>query len=200
MNPRERNDDLAFLLYLVPFIISAVYALYLWAGTGLSAVLPQFVFLQVTQSPYVFLVGLLAVVVGSAIDALGADDTSRRERLVSLSQRLQWIAVIALIFALLSAWYAAGFDPGGAIFNLLSGRYSVIFPGLLMLYSFLILPSLQLERSKMSGLLAVVFMLAAPLVLYEVGKRSYPVGMGGALVLIVLGVVLFIRGQRKPQT
>lgn len=64
----DRNGDIALFLYAAPFILSFVYALYLWLGTGLSAILPQLVFLEVTQNPYVFLAGFAAVSLAAVID------------------------------------------------------------------------------------------------------------------------------------
>ena len=65
MKSSDSKEDIPFLLFLVPFAISGIYAIILWAQAGLSSTLPQTVFLQVTENPYVFLVGFTAVIFGA---------------------------------------------------------------------------------------------------------------------------------------
>ena len=66
ISSKERREDVSFLLLLVPFAVSGIYGLLLWVTTGASAILPPTVFLQVTESPYVFLIGFAAVSVASS--------------------------------------------------------------------------------------------------------------------------------------
>src|ERR1700682_4737038 len=119
MNSKERKEDASFLLFAVQFALSALYAIYLWSTTGISAILPQSVFLGVTESPYVFLIGFAAVLVGVIIDILAQDPPFRRMTLQRDSDRLQLLAVVSLVLGALCAWYAADFSLGGAAFNLL---------------------------------------------------------------------------------
>lgn len=128
MNSSQNKQDIPFLLFLVPFAASALYAIYLWVGVGLSATLPSAVFLEVTESPYVFFVGFIAVMAGAMMDILWDQPENRRQRLIKESDTLQKIAVVALVLGALSAWYSAGFDPGSAATYLLEGRYVVVFP------------------------------------------------------------------------
>ncbi len=194
--PEDRKGDLAFLLYATPFILNFAYALYLWAGVGISAILPQLVFLQVTQSSYVFLLGFAAVVLGAVLDYNAAAPERRRSALLSLSKRLQGIAVLSIVLALIAAWYAAGFDVGGTFFNLLDGRYPLVFPALLVFLSFVILPAVRLQGANLKNLLVVVLLIGSPLALYELGKRNTIAGLGVGLVLLLLAAFLLVR-QRK---
>ena len=63
-----KYGDVALLLYAAPFILNFVYALYVWFGVGFSAVMPQIVYLEVTQSPYVFMAGFAAVALAVVLD------------------------------------------------------------------------------------------------------------------------------------
>jgi hypothetical protein len=192
----DRNGDIALLLYSAPFVLNFVYALYLWFGTGLSATLPQLVFLEVTQNPYLFLAGFAAVVLAAVIDFNSEPPERRKGALSTLSKRLQAIAFLSVVLALVSAWYAANFDLGLTFFNLLDGRYPLVFPALLVLLSFLILPSVRLEGANLKNLLVVLLLLASPVVIHELGKRNTVGGLGLGLVLILAAAFLLLRDRK----
>lgn len=191
-----RNGDVALLLYAAPFIINFAYALYLWFGSGISSTLPQFVYLEVSQSPYLFLVGFAAVALAGVIDFNAEAPESKKNALVALSRRLQLIAFVSIVLAFLSAWYAASFDLGTGIFNLLDGRYPLVFPALLVLLSFLILPSVKLQGANRKNLLVVVLLIASPAVLYELGKRNTSAGLGVGLILLLAAAFLIVRDSK----
>ncbi|MDA4113562.1 MAG: hypothetical protein OK474_05925 [Thaumarchaeota archaeon] len=195
MIPRENREDLPFLLFLVPFAVSAVYAIFLWVQTGVSATLPQTVFLQVTENPYVFLIGFVAVIVGVVMDVAYTEPALRRAKLVQESKALQIIAITALVLGILSAWYAAGFDLGVASTNILTGRYVIIFPALLIAFSFLMLPAVNIRKDQTNIVLIAVMLLAIPLVVDEVGKRSFFAGMLLGLGLLVAAIYLYLGSQ-----
>ena len=192
-----RGGDVALLLYAAPFILNFVYTLYLWFGAGFTAILPQFVFLEVSQSPYMFLAGFAAVALAAVIDFSSEPPDSRRSGLVALSRRLQSVAVASIVLALVAAWYAAGFDVGTTIFNLLDGRYPLVFPALLVLLSFLILPSVRLQGANLKNLLVIVLLVASPAALYELGKRNTVAGLGIGLILLLAAAFLLVRDSKE---
>ena len=205
-NPRPRPDaqalnsgqsrrDIPFLLFLVPFVLSGVYALYLWVSTGISPVLPSSVFLEVTESPYVFIVGFLAVIAGASMDIIQAEPSARRATLESESSALQKIALAALVLGGLSAWYSAGFDPGAAATNFLDGRYVIVFPALLILFSFLFLPAVAIRGVRLRNAVVVVLLLGVPLSVHEVGKLNFFAGMASGLVLLAIALYLYLSGR-----
>ena len=194
MSSKERIQDVSFLLFLVPFAVSGVYALYLWAGSGISATLPQAVFLQVTENPYVFLLGFVAVIVGATLDITSEELPKRKQKLIQESGRLQVLAAIALILGALSAWYAAGFDPGAGLSNIQEGRYTIIFPVLVIAVSFLMLPSVTFKKSSTGYVLTLLCAIGSLGVLDEVGKRNYFAGVALAAALAVLAIYFYIYG------
>ncbi len=201
MKTTDSREDIPFLLFLVPFALPGVYAIYLWAQAGLSATLPQTVFLQVTENPYVFLIGFAAVIFGAIMDVLYAEPALRRAKVLEESATIQKIALIALVLGALSAWYAAGFDPGTAASNVLAGRYVVVFPALLVVFSFVMLPAVSIRKDQTNNVLIAVLLLAVPLAIDEVGKRSFFGGMGIGIVLLVAAIYLYLRNQTpKKQT
>jgi hypothetical protein len=199
MKSSDSKEDIPFLLFLVPFAISGVYAIILWAQAGLSATLPQTVFLQVTENPYVFLVGFTAVIFGAVMDVLYAEPALRKAKVIQESTTIQIIAVIALVLGALSAWYAAGFDPGTAASNILAGRYVVVFPALLVIFSFLMLPALTIRKDQTNIIAIAVLLLAVPLAVDEIGKRSFFAGMGVGLILLIAAGYLYLWPQREKR-
>ena len=195
MKSSDSKEDVPFLLFLVPFAISGVYAIYLWAEAGLSATLPQTVFLQVTENPYVFLVGFTAVIIGAVRDVLYVEPAMRRAKVIQESTTIQIIAVVALVLGALSAWYAAGFDPGAAAGNILAGRYVDVFPALLVIFSFLMLPAVSIRKDQTNIVAIAVLLLAVPLAVDEIGKRSFFAGMGVGLILLIAAGYLYLRNQ-----
>jgi hypothetical protein len=193
----DRKGDLAFLLYATPFIINLAYALYLWAGVGISSMLPQLVFIQVAQSPFIFFIGLAAVLFGAVLDFNSVAPERRRNALFALSKRLQAIAILSIVLALIAAWYAAGFDLGVTFFNLLDGRYPLVFPALLVFFSFLILPAVRLEGANIKNFLVILLLIASPLALYEIGKRNTIAGLGVGLILLILAALLLVRNKKE---
>lgn len=196
----DELGDLAFFLYLTPFIATFLYTMYLWVQNGISPVLPQLVFLEVTQSPYLFLVGVVAVTLAGVLDVRDENPASRRAAVQRLSQRLQAIALACIVLAAIAAVYSSGGDLGNAFFNLLDGRYPLVFPALLVLMSFLILPAMDVSKlgpQAIRYLLVVILLLASPLALHEVGKLDTVGGIGTSLVLLLAAAALFLRTQKS---
>lgn len=193
----DRYGDIALFLYAAPFILCFVYGLYLWVGTGIPAILPQLVYLEVTQNPYIFLAGFAAVSLAAVIDFNSEPLERRKAALGILSKRLQTIAVISIVLSLITAWYAASFDPGTALFNLLDGRYPLVFPALLVFLSFVILPSVKLQGANLKNLLVIVLLLASPAALYELGKRNTIAGLGVGVILLLAAAFLLLRNKKE---
>jgi hypothetical protein len=149
----------------------------------------------VAQSPYIFFLGFAAVVFGAVLDFNSASPDRRRNALFALSKRLQVIAILSIFLALLSAWYAASFDAGGTLFNLLDARYPLVFPALLVFFSFLILPAVRLQGANLKNLLVVLLLVGSPAALYELGKRNTIAGLGVGLILLILAAYLLVRNR-----
>lgn len=194
--PEAKYGDVALLLYAAPFILNFVYALYLWFGEGFSAIMPQIVYLEVTQSPYIFLVGTAAVALAVVIDFDSEAPNARKSATATLSRRLQIIALVSVVLAFIAAWYSAGGDLGTAVLNLVDGRYPLVFPAVLVFFSFLILPSVRLQGANRKNLLIVVLLIASPVALYELGKRNSIAGLGIGLVLLLVAAFLLVNNKK----
>lgn len=188
---------MALFLYAVPFILNFLYALYVWSGVGFSSIMPQLVYLEVTQSPYVFLAGLVAVSLAAVLDFDSEAPNAKRNAAVALSRRLQWIALISIVLAFVAALYSAGGDVGTSLANMLNGRYPLVFPALLVFFSFLILPSVRLQGANIRNLLVILLLIASPVALYEIGKRDTVTGLGAGLVLLLIAAYILVRPKSE---
>jgi hypothetical protein len=198
MSKKLSTDDASVFLYMVPFIASAVYALYLGVVNRVSFVLSSSVYLEVTRDPIVFLIGTLSVMLGVALEVSSTGPEERTAKLGSVSNTLQVIAVTSFILAGVCALYAHGFsDVSGAASDFIAGRFSLVFPIMLVLLSFLITARINLGSIGTPSILGIIAMLFVPVSVYEVGKRNTVVGLVAALVLMMAGVGLFLLSNRK---
>lgn len=188
-----RNGDVALFLYAAPFIINFVYALYVWAGVGFSSVLPQLVYIEVSQNNYIFLLGFAAVVCAALLDFTSEPAASRRSSTFSLSKRLQALAMVALVLSFLAAWYSASGNLSTAVYNVMDGRYALVFPAVILLFSYIILPPVKLQGANLRNILVIVLLFLSPAALYELGKRNTAAGLGSALILILLAAYILLR-------
>jgi hypothetical protein len=191
-----KYGDVALLLYAAPFILSFFYALYLWFGVGFSSIMPQLVYLEVTQSPYIFLAGFAAVALAVVIDFNAEPSNARKSATAALSRRLQLIALISVVLAFIAAWYSASGNLGIGVLNLVDGRYPLVFAAVLVFFSFLILPSVRLQGANRMNLLIIVLLIASPAALYELGKRNSIAGLGVGLVLVLVAAFLLVNKKK----
>jgi FlaA1/EpsC-like NDP-sugar epimerase len=199
MNFRGRSEDFATLLYMVPFIASGIYGLALWIQSGISLVLPTSVYLTVTRDPILFIIGSLSVMLGIVIELNGTTPAARHAKLASLGNTLQSIAVTSLVLVLICALYANGFtNLGDTVTDFIVGRYGLVFPAMLVLLSYLVTAQFRLEAIANRKVMAVVALLLVPASLYEIGKRQTALGLGIALLFLLIGLALYLVPERKP--
>lgn len=197
------SGDIPAVLYLVPFAASGVYALVLWVQNGLSLTLPGAVYLTVTRDPYLFLIGLFAVLLGVVLDVRTAPGDQRWAKVLSLSNTVQSLAGASLVLVLLSALYANGFDPAGAATDFIVGRYGIVFPALLFMLSYLMRVQLQLGALRSTRALGLASMIMVPVTLLGIDKlRGTAVDVSGRLfflpfIFLALGLFLLLWPGKK---
>lgn len=202
MSAKTNTDDLSVLLYMVPFIASGAYAIYLGVSGGVAYLLSSTVYLTVTRDPYVFLAGTLCVTLGAVLEVSAAAPADRRTRLASVSDTLQIIAVTSLVLSIICAIYANGANLSGSAADFIDGRYSILFPLIMVCMSYLMVIPLSTAVFSKPAFLGVVALILVPVSLHEVGKRSSLAGLVVTFILIVVGLFLFMRaysesGQKK---
>jgi hypothetical protein len=188
MERSELYQDIAFILFLVPFIVPAVYSFYLWLGYGLSPFLPSEVYLQVTRDPYVFLVGIFSVIVGSVVEIISYKQEERNGGLGMLSSNLQKIGILSFLLSLLSSWYSNHFaDLSGTFLDLLVGKYNIIFPFLLFLFSFLIILPFNMSWFRNRYFLSSLLLILVVPLMY-LGRRNPILSFSISFVFLLAAV------------
>ncbi len=201
MSSRGYSEDVITVLYMVPFVASGVYAIYLWARGGISAVLPTAVYLSVTRDPYIFIIGSLAVMAGVIMEVRSAGEADKQAKVKGVGETLQTIAIASLVLALICAWYANSFvHLSGTVTDFIVGRYSLIFPAMLVLLSYLVTVNIKVDSLKNPKVLGIIALLLVPAVVYEVGKRDAAGGFALALVLAIVGIGLLVRNGRMAKS
>ena len=183
---------------MVPLVGGIAYAVVLWAQSGLSSLLPTTVYLTVTRDPVFFILASLAVLLGAMIEVNGTEPAGRQAKLAALGRTMQSIAIASLVVALLSAWYANGFtDLGGAATDFMIGRYGLVFPAMMVLFSYLLTARFRLGALADRKVIGLIALLLVPPVVYEIGKRELVAGLGVALVLMVAGLYSFFAPSKQ---
>lgn len=195
MEGAEPREDVGFLLSFVPFVASAAYALALWVPRGLSGVLPPEIFLSVTKDPVVFLVGYGAPLVGGIFEVRAAQKPA--EKVEAVARRLQLLALLSLILALLMAWYTTGYGPAGVALGLLvAGRYALLFPAALLLTSLGLglAKTRDIDRKAVVTVGAVALLIASAIVLFTGSQTPapWPLVVAAAAVLLVAGIMVLV--------
>jgi hypothetical protein len=193
----ELTENISFILYLVPLIASAIYALSIWAAQGLSAALPQTVYLTVTKDPYLFLLGFASVCAAVLIELFGSPDKVKITKLTENVRQLQILAIICIATAIISVWSAAGYSPstGSILGLLLEGRYALIFPLLLFILALLLNPASKFTFLAPSNLMrnsSLILLILSPLIFYGLWRihMPWPAIIGPTIIIIIAGVAL----------
>lgn len=184
LNGTDLGEDVAFLLYLVPLLASGAYGLVLWSARGLSASLPSDIFLAVTKDPRLFLAGVIAVCIGALLEIYLGKDRALEAR--ENASRMQLLAAVAAASAALSAWSASGYSGNlvSVLDLLVTGRFSLLYPAMILFASLLISSSLRREVRVWATLLegaALLLVAASPVALYVGWRLRFE--WGNALLL-----------------
>ncbi len=202
MQRTETAENASFILYLLPIVASAAYALSAWVSEGLSSNLPVTIYFTVTKNPYLFLLGFTSVCLAVLIDVYGSPADSRLNKLTENYRQTQMLATVCLLSAAVFVWSAAEYSPSTGRFLqiLLEGRYALIYPLTLFMLSMLLNPSINLGFLSLSRLLrnaSVILLASSPIILYGLWRlqASWAVVLLLTFVALLSGLtLLFIRG------
>lgn len=197
-------EDVSFLLYSVPFVVSGLYALYLWLPKGLALSLPSDVYLMVTKDPLVFLLGFLAICVAVTVEVWMSASEARGAKVMENAKRMRWLALLCIALSLLSAWSATGYSLNLLNFLglYLEGRYAILFPALLIGVSFLIQPSFRFPVRGPTLFFEAIplgLTILSPLLLFYLSRLNFSsnVTFGTPLLTFIIGITLLFYGFRR---
>ncbi|MEM2210838.1 MAG: hypothetical protein QW372_04425 [Nitrososphaerales archaeon] len=192
MNKLEFAEDFAFILYLIPLILNGIYGILLWIQSGLSLTI---VYLMVSKDPYIFLIGLLVVYIATIIEVNLNPIDKRSIKLEENARRMQFLAIICIILAFLSAYFAVGYSLSDTIELILKGRYPLIYPTLLILTSYLISPRLKWSKpnlNQITKICAITLILISPFILFLTwrSKMIWIIVYSLPLITLLIGIIL----------
>ncbi len=200
------SEDLSFLLYLSPIVLNGAYALYLWISKGITSSLPPDIYLAVSESIVIFLVGVLAVCVAVVIDLWVSPRDLRVKKIEENTLRMRNLAFIYFILSLISAWSAVGYslNPSNIFDIYLKGQYALLYPVFLFGLSFALSPSIK-DNLKVSTILfeviPLVLIICSPLMFYLLWRlhSSTLAIFSIPLSIFIAGVALFLYSLRKKK-
>lgn len=200
----ENAENISFILYLVPLITSTFFALYLWISEGLSLTLPETVYLTVTKDPYIFLIGFIAICLGVLIEIYASPADSKLIRLADNSKQIQILAFICIGSVVLSVWSVSSysFNFSRILQILIEGRYALLFPLFLIIFSFMLNPTLKFNIlfTNIIKNASLFLLIASPLIFYGLWRIHVPwiILISITLITLISGTALLIyRGFDK---
>lgn len=196
MDKRELYEDISFILFIVPFALPTFYAIYLWIANGLSLFLPEGVYLTVTRDPIIFMIGVFSIIFASYIELMVEEVSKRGEAILRLSKRLQKIAALSFILAVLTSLYSNSFDLAGMVFDILAGRYTLVFPLILFFMSYLMVAPINIASIANMKFLAILLLLLVPFVLL-IGRAHTSISLLASLILMIIAAIIFIYSERE---
>jgi len=195
----ENGENISFILYLVPLILSASYALFLWISEGLSFALPETVYLTVTKDPYIFLIGFSAICLAVLIEIFSSPTESKLIKLTDNARQIQFLAYICIGSVVVSVWSTSSYslNVGQFLQILLEGRYALIFPLMLFIFSLILNPKLKISILSTNALIknaSIFFLISSPLIFYGLWLIHVPWEglISITLITLIVGSALLV--------
>jgi hypothetical protein len=201
MNRTELYRDIATIFFIIPFISPTLYAIYLWSAYGFSSFLPSSVYLQVTRDPYIFLIGIFSVILASVIEIASYNQGEREQCLWSISSNIQKVALSSFVLAFVISWYSNNFtDISGTVLDFFEGRFNIIFPSFLVLYSFLLVVPIRKQWITNKYFISSFLLILIPPVIY-LGRREPLLSFILAFLLLILAILVIYlrRGENQDK-
>ena len=210
MVSRDLGEDISFLLYFVPSVISIAYGIYEWYSVGRgSGTMPGTAYLIVSKSPYLYLISMVAVCAALVIDVASTPVNEREPVLGINAARMQILSVIVIIVSLAAAISVGGYNLSTGFSDFIEGRYALIFSFSLVAISILLVPKQILGSARPSAygeVLGLLLIVAAPIVLYLALKASINFDVSAILAIVVglIGLYVYTNSsklfRKKPET
>jgi hypothetical protein len=196
---KDFGEDAAFLLYLVPVVISIIYGIVQWAITAKTSSMPGSAYLIVSKSPYLFLISLVAICLAIILEVRSAAVPDRSGIVEANTTRLQTLAVVVLVVSLLAGISAGGYDLATGFSYFVAGRYALIYAFFLIGISLLLAPKEVLGNFRIASvpdILGLLLVVGSPILFY-LGLKvhlSFTVSTIGGLIVGIIGFVLLFGG------
>ena len=190
-------EDTSFLLFLLPIIVSGIFAIY---SAVTSSVFNVDTYIAITGNPIIFIIAIVSVCAALLLEIYYIPSNMRSKSINASARKMQRLAIVTMILTVLAALVALGGAPLPIILGtFLAGRYPILFSALLVSLSFLIVVPLkfQMGRNAATNALSIVLLVLSPV--------AYFVGSGGsipfepraavAVALLISGLLLMARSS-----
>ena len=199
MSSKDQGEDIAFLLYFVPIVVSIIYGAYEWYTIAHTSAMPFLAYAIVAKSQYLFLVSLVAICIAIIIEVRSTGIPQREGIVKDNSTRLQILAVAVLIISLAASLSVANYNFVNAFSIFIVGRYPLIYAFFLVGISLLLSPKQILGNAKISSLpeiIGLVLLTASPVIFY-LGYKVHLAFVASAIagfITAIVGIVLLVSG------
>ena len=200
MSSKERGEDMAFFLYLVPVVASIVYGVYEWYSIAHASTMPFLAYEIVAKSQYLFLLSLVAICLAIILEVRSASAAEREGIVKDNSGRLLLLAIAVLIISFAAALSVGNYNIGNAFSIFITGRYPFVYAFFLVGISLLLSPKQIIGNAKISSLPEIVGLLiltASPVIFY-LGfklKGGFGISAVAGILAAIVGLVLLVGGS-----
>ncbi|MGQ9780724.1 MAG: hypothetical protein ACUVQ8_00500 [Nitrososphaeria archaeon] len=189
---KDLIQNIILLLYLAPFLTGIIGWAYYFAILGPSETNFYTLFIVVSKDPFLFLIGFTGVVVATVLDAKGSG-----ESIGGVMSRVEKIALALLIVEAITVFLVAEMNITKIFFMFVDGKYAVILPLSLLIYSYLIpLGRIHLQKPSVTSLLntlSILIMIGAPAFIFYMYAFHATTNMyEEGVVVFLIGFTLFI--------
>ena len=196
----ELAEDLSFILFLLPLIITGGYVIW---GSALASGFGPDIYLSITRDPIIFAISVLAVSIGTLIEVYSNPLSLREKKLGINAKRMQLLAGITISVSLVAAWASLGVSATvpGVLGLFLTARFPLIFSVVLYVLSSVLSLQFTIPTSASNLLInsaSVIILLLAPM-FFLVGttvQLPFSLVVVGSLSLLALGIGLFAQANK----
>lgn len=203
MNKGILYQDIAWFFFALPFVVPAIYGLYLWYRSGFSAFLPQDVYISVTTDPNVFLVGIMSIILAAYFDLISVKVEEREKKIESIASTLQKIGVTSFLLSVIVSLYSSHFyDLGTLATEIVVGRYDIIFPAFTFIFGFLLVIPIRREYLSRASVISFILLLIIPVIIY-VGGRRLPIAsfvLSFALIIVSVSLIIYDKSVKRIES
>ncbi len=193
--------DMSVVAFMLPYLITAAYGIYVYIAVGSSSVQDKNVvaFLTITKNPYLFILGSALTLLAVVLFVTAFEGGKRTGSMETASRILAFLGVSSTV----STYMVAAYSSGGlveAVGLMTEGRFASIYPLILFSTSFLLRLEFPASFSEtfMRWLIPILPLVAVPLyyilVRYQgLSITTFFTGISSLVVFVVAAEVLYRR-------
>jgi len=198
MESKSSVEDTSFILFLLPIVVSGIYAIY---SAITSSAFKVDNYIAVTSNPIIFIIAIVSICVALLLDIYYSPPEMRNKKVNENARKMQQLAIVNLVLTVLATLVALGAAPLPIVLGtFLAGRYPILFSALLVFLSFLIVVPFKFQMGKdaATDALSIILLILSPIAYFVGSGGSIPFEprVAAAVALLFFGLLLIARGNR----